>query len=264
MKKALVYTPVPVQQFIFKLLQSISVNKPGKGHGRDETAVIKQPATPEITNFTSKTITGTTDPKAKIIVTYEGQQYQTTTDAKGFWIINNPIIGAGSVTIIAVNAQGVASQEISLAQLPSLPSTPAFSQVGDYLEGTADPDVTVVVRHEDVEYSVESDENGNWSLLNPLVPGTAIEVFARNEFGLESPTIVSYLPPDPVFPTIPQVIPDAPEVVEVGEELMGTVMPHAKIVAVTNGQEYTTISDQDGNWSLANPIAQGGTVEIYQ
>jgi len=37
MKKALVYTPV--QQFFFKLLQFISVNKPGKGYGRDQTAI---------------------------------------------------------------------------------------------------------------------------------------------------------------------------------------------------------------------------------
>jgi len=225
--------------------------------------VIKQPSTPEVTDFSVQTITGTADPKAKINVTYEDQQYQTTADAKGFWSINNPIIGAGSVTIVAINAQGVASQEISLAQLPSLPSTPLFSQVGDYLEGTADPHVTVVVRHEGVEYSVEPDENGNWSLLNPLVPGTAIEVFARNEFGLESPTIVSYVPPDPVIPPIPQVVPYAPEVVEVGKKLTGTAMPHAQIVAVSNSQEYTTIADEDGNWSLENPIAQGGTLEIY-
>lgn len=149
-------------------------NKPGKGYVRDETAIILKPSTSEVTEFGSQ-IVGIADPFVTIIATYNGQQYQTTADAQGSWSLNNPISGTGSVTIVAVNAKGIVSLEIGLAQIAPLPpSIPVFSQEGDYLVGTADPHVTVVVRHNGVEYNTEADANGQWILLNPIVPGTFI------------------------------------------------------------------------------------------
>lgn len=238
-------------------------NKPGKGYVRDETAIILKPSTPEVTEFGSQ-IVGIADPFVTIITTYNDQQYQTNADAQGSWSLNNPISGAGSVTIVAVNAKGIVSLEIGLAQIAPLPpSIPVFSQEGDYLVGTADPHVTVVVRHNGVEYNTEADVNGQWTLLNPMVPGTFIEVFARNEIGEESPSIISGMAPLPEIPVFPDWAPITPVILEQGEYLSGKATPHTQIIVTANGHEYSTSVDGQGNWSLLNPIAQGGTLEIY-
>lgn len=57
-------------------------NKPGKGYGRDETVIILQPSTPEVTEFEAQII-GTADPFVTIIAMYNNQQYQTTADTQG-------------------------------------------------------------------------------------------------------------------------------------------------------------------------------------
>lgn len=148
-----------------------------------------------------------------------GQQYQTTAtataDAQGNWSLHNPISGTGSVMIVAVNAKGIVSLEIGLAQIaPLSPSIPVFSQEGDYLVGMADPHVTVVVRHNGIEYNTEADANEQWTLLNPMVPGTFMEVFARNELGEESPPFISGMAPLPEIPVFPDWAPIIPVILE--------------------------------------------------
>ena len=240
-------------------------NKPGKGYGRDEdeTVIILQPSTPEVTEFKAQII-GTADPLVTIIATYNDQQYQTTADAQGNWSLPNPILRTGYVTIVAINAEGISSQQIGLAQIaPPPPSIPVFSQEEGYLVGTADPHITVVVRHNGIEYSIEADADGQWMLLNPLVPGTTMEVFARNEFGEESPSIISGMAPLPEIPIFPGWTPITPVILDQGEYLSGKATPYTQIIVTANGHEYTASVDHEGNWSMLNPIAQGGTLELY-
>lgn len=73
-----------------------------------------KPNVPEVTEFEAQ-ISGVADPFVTIVVTHEGQQYQTTADAQGNWSLLNPILGTGSVTIVAINAEGISSQQIGLA-----------------------------------------------------------------------------------------------------------------------------------------------------
>lgn len=222
-----------------------------------------KPNVPEVTEFEAQ-ISGVADPFVTIVVTHEGQQYQTTADAQGNWSLLNPILGTGSVTIVAINAEGISSQQIGLAQIaPPPPSIPVFSQEEGYLVGTADPHITVVVRHNGIEYSIEADADGQWMLLNPLVPGTTMEVFSRNEFGEESPSIISGMAPLPEIPIFPGWTPITPVILDQGEYLSGKATPYTQIIVTANGHEYTASVDHEGNWSMLNPIAQGGTLELY-
>lgn len=213
-------------------------NKPGKGYGRDETVIILQPSTPEVTEFEAQII-GTADPFVTIIATYNNQQYQTTADSHGNWSLLNPISGTGLVTIIAVNAEGIASSEISLGKIScTKPNTPEVIEFGAQIIGVADPFVTIVVTHEGQQYQTTADAQGNWSLPNPILRTGSVTIVAINAEGISSQQIglAQITPPPPSIPVFSQ---------EEGY-LVGTADPHITVVVRHNGIEYSTEADADG------------------
>ncbi|WP_353140526.1 Ig-like domain-containing protein [Acinetobacter pragensis] len=208
-----------------------------------------------MTEFSS-VLAGTADARSWVIVTVEEKQYRIKANAQGNWSIDNPIQNGGVATIYAVNQHGVRSEDTQIAKLPEIilrPNTPEIIEWAQYLSGTADPDNTVIVMHNGQEYRAIADENGNWNMLNPMVSTGTLTITAINAVGVRSDDLVI----TKIFKL------QAPTIIENDEVLSGTGEPNSIIVIKANDTDYRTLVDDLGNWSTENPIARGGTAEIY-
>lgn len=54
-----------------------------------------------------------------------------------------------------------------------------------------------------------------------------------------------------------------PNILKNDEQLAGQAMPYGKIVILANDVEYITYADENGEWWIENPIAQGGFLTLY-
>lgn len=187
------------------------------------------PNTPEVTEQ-GQWLKGTADPYHLISIRHGESIYVTSSDANGFWQIENPIYLGGSLTIVAINQQGQSSLEIAIAQLPVLPpQAPDILTHDEWITGYADPESVVVMRHSDVVIRITPDEMGFWQVLNPIYGvGGSVLFYAENEYGLTSHEVG--------FAVLPMV-PSVPNIVENGEYLVGTADPDSTVVMEHQGIE---------------------------
>ena len=214
------------------------------------------PNTPEVTEQ-GQWLKGTADPYHLISIRHGEEIYVTSSDANGFWQIENPIYLGGSLTIVAINQQGQSSLEIAIAQLPALPpQSPNILTRDEWITGYADPESVVVMRHSDVEIRITPDEMGFWQVLNPIYGvGGSVLFYAENEYGLTSHEIG--------FAVLPMV-PSVPNIVENGEYLVGTAEPDSTVVMEHQGIETRIEVNEQGEWTVLNPIyITGGFLSIH-
>ncbi|OTG91476.1 hypothetical protein [Acinetobacter sp. ANC 3813] len=210
------------------------------------------PSVPNVTEF-STVLSGTADARSWVIISTDEESFRVKVDAQGHWSIDNPIQTGGVATIYSINSHGVRSEDIQIAKVVLAPNTPEIIERNEYLSGTADPGNTVIATHNGQEYTAIADENGYWSMLNPLISTGSMAIVAVNEAGVRSDELV-----------IAKIIMlQAPVIQENDEVLSGTADPHSIIVIKANDLEYRVIADEAGHWSIDNPIANGGTAELY-
>lgn len=226
--------------------------RPMQSRGHDKYFAL--PSIPNVTEF-GPNLSGTADAKSWVIIAVGDMQYRTKADKQGNWQILNPIQDGGTATIFAMNNHGIRSDSIQIAQipkLPNIPSTPEVIERGEYLVGKADAGNTVIVTKDGQEYITVADENGDWSMLNPLLSTGLIKIVAIDATGQHSEET-----------GLAQInLPRWPTVLETGEILVGIADPNVVIIINANGVEYRTIADASGNWSIDNPIANGGTLSL--
>lgn len=205
---------------------------------------------------------GTADPYSTVVLVSANTEYRIQADAQGNWRIENPIINGGSLTIYAVNALGLRSEEMGIAiilppEIVTAPSTPVIHEQGEYLSGTADPNNMIVIHSNGVQYQIKADAQGNWSIENPILDGGSLMLYAENESGLQSEQIgLAILKPE--TPQIPEIV----QIIENGSILAGSAPSHHKIIVSKNDQTYITYSDESGYWQMDNPIRDGGVASI--
>jgi hypothetical protein len=139
------------------------------------------------------------------------------------------------------------------------PTTPEILESNTYLIGTADPFSTVVLVATDAEYRIQADVNGNWRIENPIAQGGSLTIYAVNLLGLRSEEFSIAVIPSPESVILPSV----PVILEHDAELSGTADANVTIVVQAEGEEYRVKADADGFWTMANPIANGGSLMLY-
>lgn len=219
------------------------------------------PTTPVIIESHASLI-GTADPYATVVLVGTDVEYRVQADAYGNWNVENPIINGGSLTVYAVNAFGLRSEEIGIAvisapEIVTLPAVPVILEQGAHLSGTADANVTIVIFAEGVEYRIPTDADGRWSIENPIINGGSLMLYAENDSGVQSEQIGLAI----LIPEIPQM-PEIPQVMVNSDILSGTASAQHKVIVTVNSQEYVTYSDASGQWTMDNPIKHGGFASI--
>lgn len=149
------------------------------------------PSIPSVTEF-GLNLSGTADAKSWVIIAVGDTQYRTKADKQGNWQILNLIQDDGTVIIFAMNNHGVRSDSIQIAQileLTNIPSTPEVIERGEYLVGKADASNMIIVTKDGREYITVTDENSDWSMLNPIKNGGAAIIVAEDHHGVRSEEI---------------------------------------------------------------------------
>ena len=192
-----------------------------------------------------------------IFVRYDDVVERIVVDESGQWRIENPVFfTGGQVHIESQNQYGIASsiQHTYDFNPPFPPSIPSILENGEYLAGTADPDSTVVLRHNGVETRLNVNSDGQWSILNPIYGvGGAVFVYAETQYGLKSLEIGLA-----AF----KMTPASPSVLENNEILAGSAEAHHKIIVSSQNVDYVTYADNEGYWQMENPIKNGGFASI--
>lgn len=212
------------------------------------------PSVPSV-NEIGERLVGTADPKNWIVISYNGFEYKTKADKHGHWQIENPLVNGGVVAIYAMNQHGIRSELINIAQIaePNItPSTPEILEKGEYLVGKADVGNTVIVILGDQEFSATVNEDGIWSMLNPLTTTGMMTIVALDHAGNRSEELK----------TAQIILPKAATVLEAGEIISGTAELNSTVIIQTDDRVYRIKVDENGHWSIENPVAQGGTLQI--
>lgn len=196
-----------------------------------------------------------------VVVTYGEQEFITVADENGDWSILNPLTTTGAISIVAIDQDGNRSEALHTAQI-ILPQAVTILESGAVISGTAAPNTTVVIESDQAVYRIQVDENGNWSIENPVAQGGTLMIVVEDQFGQQSPAIGLAFPFIQIPPENPSYLLPAPEVTVNSEKLEGNAFQQAKIIVTANGQEYVTYANESGFWSMDNPIQNGGFATI--
>jgi hypothetical protein len=187
-------------------------------------------------------INGDGQPDASVVVGPSGQ----------FVIpLNPPLSNGETITVVARDAAGNTSPNVSLTAPDTTPPQPPVLDAsnGNIVTGTAEVGASVViVVVGNAAVSVPVDANGNWSYTpsSPIPDGTTITATARDQAGNSS---------TPVSVDVTSNIPNPPIVIIAnGNEISGTGLPGATIeIRNANGALVAPAVQVgvDGRWSTA-------------
>ncbi|MBZ8179981.1 DUF4114 domain-containing protein [Oscillatoria salina IIICB1] len=225
---------------------------------------------PLVTGDNTPPLTGTVnDPNADVIVTINGVDYPAINNGDGTWTIPDNTIaplpeGTYDVEVVATDRDGNTDTADTSGELvvDTTPPTVTINplQTSDRtpeLTGTIDdPNATVIVTVNGVEYEAINNGDGTWTLPDdtietPLDPGSYdIVVNAIDEAGnttVNDPTedelIIDLIPPT--------VTVDFLTTLDLTPQLTGTIDdPNATVIVTVNGVEYEAINNGDGTWTL--------------
>lgn len=196
-----------------------------------------------------------------VVVTYGEQEFITVADENGDWSMLNPLTTTGAISVVVIDQDGHRSDALHTAQI-ILPQAVTILESGAVISGTAAPNTTVVIESDQAVYRIQVDENGDWSIENPVANGGTLMIVVEDQFGQQSPAIGLAFPFIQTPPENPSYVLPAPEVTLNSEKLEGNVFQQAKIIVTANGQEYVTYANESGFWSMDNPIQNGGFATI--
>jgi len=227
------------------------------------------------TNNTTPTITGTSDqPDREVTVTVDGKDYTTTTDGNGNWSVDIPEeneLPEGDYTVEAkitddagntTTAEGnleidLTEPEIALDNndIVTNNQTPTISGTSDQPE---DSDVEVVITDGDdnevFSGTTKTDTDGNWSIDVPdnIAEGEyTVKAKTKDEAG-NSATVNGDLEIDI---TPPDLTVDDKTTNDTTPTITGETdqLDGSQVTVTVDGKEYTTTTDENGNWSVDIP-----------
>ncbi|MCR9386590.1 Ig-like domain-containing protein, partial [Vibrio metoecus] len=142
-------------------------------------------ATDNITNITTPTIHGLSEPDANIVLEINNNAYSARADASGNWSINLPTpLNNGQYTYVVYATDKLGNTTSTQSDLTIDTTAPiATSQIDNSvlfqgkefinsatptLSGTSEPDSLIIIKMEDgSEHSISVDSAGNWSFITP-------------------------------------------------------------------------------------------------
>ena len=223
------------------------------------------PAAPAVNPTNGKTVSGTTEPGAKVTVRdLAGDVIGTATaDEDGHYII--PLTAAlpdgAELSVTATDPAGNESEPTPVTVDALAPGAPGVNPTnGKTVSGTTEPGATVTVRDPqgDVIGTGTADADGNYSipLTAEQADGVELSVTATDPAGNES---------DPTPATVDAEAPGAPGVNPTnGKTVSGTTEPGATVtVRDADGDVIGTgTADRDGNYTIPLAVEQPDGAEL--
>ncbi|RBW41544.1 hypothetical protein DS885_16800, partial [Psychromonas sp. B3M02] len=217
-----------------------------------------------IANDTSPTLTGTVnDPTAGIVVSLNGIDYDAVNNGDGTWSLDNdvfPELEEGELTVIVTATDEAGNIDIESDTIviditpPILSLDPIITDDSTtLLTGQVDdPDASIVVTVDGVDYSAINDGDGTWTLPDNTLPQlaegeVAISITATDNAN-NSETIT-----DTITIDMDQLEVGARSVVvaENKPQLEGIVDdPESTVIITIQGVECEAINNGDGTWTL--------------
>lgn len=164
------------------------------------------------------------------------------------------------VNLSILSEENIATATLGAPQVPNAPviDLPVYT-TDTQVTGTGEPNTSINLQIGNKEYTSQVDSAGNFSVdILAQVEGTEIQARIVDEQGYESnPTsAVVTLPPDTTPPDAPLVDP----VFSNDTVINGEGEPNTAITLTANSTEYEGIVDGNGNYSVAIPEQEPGTI----
>ncbi|APD89099.1 Ig-like domain repeat protein [Alteromonas mediterranea] len=233
------------------------------------------PTAPTVDAGNGTEITGTAEAGATVDVDVDGDgtpDFTVVADGDGNWSVtpDTPLADGIVVTATATDDAGNTSAPasdtvdavapvVTINDLTTNDTTPTLTGTVD------DPNATIVVTIDGVDYTATNNGDGSWTLADDAVAAladgsytaTVTATDADGNVGSNSGTIVIDTTP-PAIPTV-----DAGN----GTEITGTAEAGATVNVDVDGDgtpDFTVVADGDGNWSITpdTPLADGVIVTV--
>ncbi|QDG37652.1 Ig-like domain repeat protein [Alteromonas mediterranea] len=233
------------------------------------------PTAPTVDAGNGTEITGTAEAGATVNVDVDGDgtpDFTVVADGDGNWSVtpDTPLADGIVVTATATDDAGntsapasdtvdAVSPVVTINDLTTNDTTPTLTGTVD------DPNATIVVTIDGVDYTATNNGDGSWTLADDAVAAlaggsytaTVTATDADGNVGSNSGIIVIDTTP-PAIPTV-----DAGN----GTEITGTAEAGATVNVDVDGDgtpDFTVVADGDGNWSITpdTPLADGVIVTV--
>ncbi|KZX10062.1 beta strand repeat-containing protein [Methanobrevibacter filiformis] len=222
-----------------------------------------------------------------VVVTVNGVNYNTTTDASGKWNINYPVNSTGNINIVAefngntnhtaaansTNFNGVSlNSKLVINPVPDAKMNSNVSINGTLLDenNKAINNVTVVVTVNGVNYNTTTYASGKWNINYPVnstgninivaeFNGNTNHTAAANSTNFNGVSLNSKLVINPV--------PDAK--MNSNVSINGTLLDennkainNVTVVVTVNGVNYNTTTYASGNWGITYLVKSSGNINV--
>ncbi|MCP1626221.1 Ig-like domain-containing protein [Pseudomonas nitroreducens] len=248
-------------------LSVVAVDSSGNRSGTTTVTIDSTPPADPVVNPGNGTqVSGTAEPGSTVTVTDSNNNPvgQTTADGQGNWSITpaSPLPDGSSVTVVATDPAGNASNGTTVIIDTSAPTTPAAAPSnGTVLSGTGEDGSTLVFTDGagNALGQVTVGAGGNWTFTpdQPLADGTVVTIVARDAAGNES---------GPVQVTVDSSAPGTPTLdPSNGLALGGTGEIGSTVIVSVAGSEVARVQvGPDGRWSYTpgSPIADGTAISV--
>lgn len=241
-------------------------------------------------------ITGTAQPNSNVVVTVNGTDYATTTDANGVWTVG---VAAGSlaggeydlpISVTSTDAYNNTATTQGTVRVDTVTNvdvdTEATGQDGTInaaesdqstfeLTGTTEPGSSVMVTVGGMTLPATVAADGTWTLDVPTsvipngnvetgLPVTAVATDAAGNQSVTTGTVdidtyVNQLTADDLVSGNDNVV--NTEEMANGLVLGGLVEPGSEVSVVFGGQTYAATVDQNGNWTVTIPKEDVGEID---
>ncbi|WP_392421772.1 Ig-like domain-containing protein [Edwardsiella piscicida] len=268
----------------------IDTTPPPADAGLDEASDSGRDPQDGITNVVKPTLTGHSEPGARVEITFNDTLYSQTSDADGMWSISlkdSLSDGTYTYTVKTTDSAGntsTAEHHFTIDTLSHVDARLDFTsaipgdndsttdQIRPKLSGKAEPGSLVTVEFNGHSYSASVDELGNWQLTLPsdAVPGTNSYTVTAEDLAGNISTVTgqfTYIPSGNQPPKVSaQLDPDSDSGIQ-GDSItnvkkptiVGQATPGVTILLTIAGNSYTTIAAADGSWSIdiSQPLNEG-------
>ncbi|KZX12102.1 beta strand repeat-containing protein [Methanobrevibacter filiformis] len=223
----------------------------------------------------------------KVVVTVNGVNYNSTTDASGKWNISYFVKSSGNINVVAeFNGNTVYAAAVNSTSFSgvSLNSTLVINPVVDtkvnssvsingslFGEGnSAIGNVSVVVAVNGVSYNSTTDASGKWNIsyfvkfpgnINVVAEfnGNTVYAAAVNSTNFDGLALNSILVINPVVDT------KVNSSVSINGTLLGEnnkVISNVSVVVAVNGVSYNSTTDASGKWNISYFVKSSGNINV--
>ncbi|AZB91567.1 hypothetical protein DKE41_004230 [Acinetobacter pittii] len=217
-------------------------------------------------------ITGTAEPDSTVTVSFpDGTTATVVAGPDGTWSVPNPgnLVDGDTISATATDPAGNTSlpgTEIvdgdGLPPVVSLTDEVTNDATPDLSGSINDPNATIVVTVDGIDYPAVNNGDGTWTLPNDILP-TLSE--GAHSVTVTATDLAGNVGTDTGTVTIDTVAPNAPDIdpVNAVDPITGTAEPDSTVtVSFPDGTTATVVAGPDGTWSVPNPgnLVDGDTI----